>query len=191
MTTEVGICNRALGAIGVSEQITALTEGTARANACNLVYGDLRDEVLAAHEWGFATTRCKLARLAAAPAFGFANAFALPSDLLRISEVSADTASLSRPRYRIEDGRVLSDAADLYLRHIKRVTDPNAFSTLFTTALVFRLAWEIALAITQTRSIADDMRRNFGAAIAKARGVDSQEDDTPGLPEGGWITDRF
>lgn len=55
-TTEVSICNAALAHLGEAS-ITALTDDTARARACNQFYGPMRDAVLRSHRWNFAQDR--------------------------------------------------------------------------------------------------------------------------------------
>ena len=64
MASEVQICNIALQLIKHSKQITSLTSGTKEANACEIVYGEMRDLCLDMHHWNFATRRVKLAQLA-------------------------------------------------------------------------------------------------------------------------------
>lgn len=51
---DVTIANRALQAIGTSSLIAALNEGSAEANACQLIYSSTRDSLLRKYWWGFA-----------------------------------------------------------------------------------------------------------------------------------------
>lgn len=67
MASEVDICNRALSAIGTRSQITSLTEKSAEARQCNLLYADLRDELLRMAPWNCATNFNTLALIVAAP----------------------------------------------------------------------------------------------------------------------------
>ncbi len=83
MATEVSICSNALRRLG-DDPITSLTDDTERARLCNSFYPDARDAVLRLHTWNFAATRASLAKLATAPAYGYANQFSLPSDCLRV-----------------------------------------------------------------------------------------------------------
>lgn len=55
----VELCNLALAHLGEAP-ITALNDGTARANACDRVYELVRDELLRSHRWNFAVARSAL-----------------------------------------------------------------------------------------------------------------------------------
>lgn len=50
----VSICNRALSKIGTRSSIASITEGSAEAEACNLNFNPVRDQLLRAAHWGFA-----------------------------------------------------------------------------------------------------------------------------------------
>jgi hypothetical protein len=67
VTTDVDICNRALGAMGTRSTIASLQEASAEAAACQLRYNDLRDQMLRAANWGFALGTAQLGLLRAAP----------------------------------------------------------------------------------------------------------------------------
>ena len=54
MTTEVDVCNRALGAMGGRTSISSLSETSPEAEECNLRYAAVRDSLLRAADWGFA-----------------------------------------------------------------------------------------------------------------------------------------
>src|SRR5512146_1689119 len=53
--TDIQICNMALGHIGVTKFIAALTDRSNEANVCNLYYEQARDFVLEDLPWPFAT----------------------------------------------------------------------------------------------------------------------------------------
>ena len=183
MASVVGICNSALIKLGASP-ILSLTEGSKSANLCNEQYEKVRDDLLRAHPWNFAAARQKLARLAEAPAFGFAFAYQLPADFLRAIEVADGIG------YKIEGRKILSDAADIYLRYVRQVTDPNEMDALFREALAWRLAVDLAIPITQSNSTLELMRQGYGAAVGKARAVDAIEDWPEEMPDGSWIAER-
>ena len=82
MASEVLICNAALQLIKHSKVITALNQGTKEANACELVYEELRDTLLSMHNWNFAEGRVKLAQLSDAPTFGYKYAYAFRPDVV-------------------------------------------------------------------------------------------------------------
>jgi hypothetical protein len=176
MASETGIINAALRKIG-SSRITSRTDGSEAANALDDVFDDKRDEVLRGHTWNFAKARAQLAQVAGAPAFGFDHWYQLPADYLRVAAVYRDDKARSRIRfYRIEAGRLLCDDDDVYLLYVKRVTDPNAMMPDFREALAFRLASEVAVALTNSTSLAKEMGAEYQRRLAKAQSNDAQED---------------
>ena len=62
----------------------------------------MRDDLLRSHTWNFATKRAKLAPSATPPASGFDNQFRVPSDFLRIVDVSDNDAHTGNVYYKLE-----------------------------------------------------------------------------------------
>ena len=137
MVSTVDICNLALDELGEAA-ITALDEGSPVANLCSRNYAPARDQVLRSHPWNFAVARRRLARLSAVPAFGFAYAYQRPTDWLRTISVHAGDGGTDAVPYRMEGDRFVSGAADLFLRYIARIEDPNQYDPLFVDALAMR-----------------------------------------------------
>ncbi len=66
-TSDVDICNQALGRIGCRDSIASLQEQTTEGRTCNLYYATTRDEMLRAAQWNFARKVAYLSVLKAAP----------------------------------------------------------------------------------------------------------------------------
>ncbi len=189
MASVIGICNSGLIKLGAST-IMSLTEGTKNANLCNEQFAKLRDEVLRGHNWNFAIARAKLAQLSTAPAFQFDHAYQLPADWLRGVSVHDNEAGQGAVAYRIEGRTLLSDADTIYLRYVRRVTDPNEMDATFREALAWKIASDLAVPITQSSTVLNEMRDGFRTALIKARSVDAFEDFADEMPESDWITAR-
>ncbi len=189
MASEVGICNSALTKIGAG-RIVALDDGSKNANACAELYPKLRDDLLRRHVWNFACERLKLARLAAAPAFGYAYAYQLPSNWLRTVAVYVDDAGAVLADYRIEGRTILSSAEALYIVYIRVATDPNEMPADFREALAAMLACDLAVPIAQSSSLRQEMADAFRDALARAKSVDAVEDCPEPMPEGAWVAVR-
>lgn len=192
MASEVGICNSALAKIGVGSdgRISSLTEGSRNANVCNEQYAKLRDALLRSHKWNFATARAKLARLADTPVFEFDYKYQLPTDWIRIIAVHDNDNGIGRVHYKIEGRTLLCDAEDIYLRYIKRATDPNDMPPDFRETLATLLARDLAIPIAQSNTLKQDMKDDFKRAARRARSTDAIEDTPEAMPEGSWITAR-
>lgn len=189
MTSVVGICNSALIKLGATA-IMSLTEGSRNANLCLEQYDKLRDDLLRGHVWNFAIERTKLARLAAAPDYGFAYAYQLPADWLRTVGVHDNDAGHGAARYRIEGRRVLSDASQLWLKYIARIEDPNRMDAAFREALAWKLAIDFAIPIVQSSTARSEAAEGYRRAVVKARSVDAIEDFPDPLPESDWVALR-
>lgn len=189
MSSDVSICNSALIKIG-AKTITSLTEGSKSANVCNEQFTKLRDDLLRSHHWNFATKRVQLAQLTELPNFGFDHAYALPSDWLRTVSVHDNDDGIGTVGYRIEGTKIFTDADQIYLRYIVRVTDPNEMPSDFREALASLLAWEIAVPIAQSNTLSELMRQRFERTARRARSVDAIEDAPTSLPPGSWVTGR-
>lgn len=185
MADETGICNSALSKVGAT-RIVSLIDGTKNANFCAEQYEKLRDQLLRRHIWNFAKARAKLAKLTPAPAFGFDNAFQLPSDWLRTVSVHDNDQGLGVIPYAIEGRSILADSEDVYLIYVKIVTDPNQMTADFRETLAVLLAREAAIPIAHSNSLKQDMKDDLRKALREARGTDAIEDYPEEFPVGSW-----
>lgn len=170
----VGICNLALVQGLGQDPISALTDNRKAAILCNLNYDQVRRAVLRGHIWNFAVKRAQLSASATAPAFGFANAFSLPADYLRL--VPAVGEDSNQEKWKIEGQYLLSDddgAMDLI--YIYDCQDPALFDPLFVQALAYALAAELAIPLTQDKALRSSMENLRNDRLASARTVSSQD----------------
>lgn len=177
--SEAGIVNLALYLLGSVGTISALNDGTPNAVRALVVYEYIRDEVLEAFPWKFSKARVELAADATAPACGYEYRYALPSDCLKILEITDDLSKKNTIKYEVESGYVLTDydntAQGLFCLYIKKVIDPTQFSPSFINVLAYRLAEELALAVVNDKQIASGMGEKYRDALLRAKGVDVRE----------------
>ncbi len=186
----MGICNSALSKIG-ARQIISLTDGSKRSNFCAEQYPKLRNRELRRHVWNFAKARVKLARSATGPVFGYQNAFALPADWFRAVSLHDNAAGAGSVRYKIEGRFTLSDADDLWLCYIRRVTDPNEMTADFLEVLATLIAMEGAVPLANSTTLKGDLRADYKDLIRSARSIDAIEDFPDALPQGSWAEARL
>ena len=186
MTSEVSICNTALMLLGANA-ITSLSEDSKAGRLCNQAYDRVRDAVLRAHPWNCAVTRADLSRLSAAPAFGFAHQYQLPSDpyCLRALELEDHGAA-----FRVEGRRLLTDADTASLVYVARLTDPNQFDALLAAAVAARLAGEVAYALTGSASLKQAAWVEYQARLTEARRINAQEGTPPVVEAEDWLRSR-
>jgi hypothetical protein len=191
MASEVLICNAALQLIKHSKVITDLTQGTKEANACELVYEELRDTLLSMHNWNFAIKRVKMSRLTEAPAFEWKYSYEFPPDYLRKVSVHANSAGQGIVAHKLEANQIQSDAENLYLRYIYRVTDPNLMIPLFRSALSKMIGSRLAVALSQDKRLRKELNDEFtDEDLPTAKSADSIQDTADQLPESSWVTVR-
>jgi hypothetical protein len=172
-SSDVEICNRALDAIG-AENITALGEGTRAAGLCQRYYPQLRDDVLRSHPWNCALQRIALAADTVAPVFGYANRFVLPTDCLRVLRVQDDADPAVD--WQVEGGAIVTDEpAPLNILYVRRVTETGLLDPMLVSAIAARLSMELAMPLTGSMTIRQQMEREFLQRMRAARSSDGQE----------------
>lgn len=189
-TSDVQIANLALQKVGAS-RITSLEEDSEEARQVALCYGQTRDTELRKHAWNFAITRATLPAETYDPDFGPANSFPLPSDFLRLIPVDPEEVT-NTDDWRIE-GRSIrtNDAAPLYIRYIKRVTDPNDFDELFTEMLACKIALQVCEKLTGSNQKKAAVAEDYKMAQREARRINAFENIAAEPPPDTWDTARL
>ncbi|MFK4647221.1 hypothetical protein ABIF96_005795 [Bradyrhizobium ottawaense] len=199
MATETELVNAALRKGGGAKRITDLTDSVGSAGIAADVLASERDDLLRSAVWNFTITRIKLGRLSALPVFGWSYAYALPSDCLRVVSVHDNDAGSGAIPYHLEallqsDGSyvnvIASDAADVYLRYCRQVTDPNLMTASFRQVLILRMAKIFAISIAKSNPLFQALDGEEQRAYRQARSTDGIEDWPETRPEGSWATSR-
>lgn len=152
MASVVEICNMALGHNGVNKKISALTEQSAEAVACNTFYTQARDNLLVMNDWEWAKGLIAL-QLAAGfelPDGNYVYAYTYPPAVLKIRRLSIiglrNPDERQKSPYELYDDAdtersiILTDVQDAIIEVTRAKTNPQLFPTLFTTALSWHLA---------------------------------------------------
>lgn len=167
----IDICNSALTKIG-AETIVGFNDNSKTSDACKLRYDSCKKAVLRLHPWNGCTKRTTLTPLATAPEFGFANAFLLPSDCLRVLEVNDQCVD-----YKIEGRNILCDDSTIQLKYIFDIgEDVTRIDELLCELIAHRLAWDICYKITQSSTLKAAMYADYKDALRTAKTPDAQEE---------------
>lgn len=192
MPGPVEISNVALGMIG-EPPITSFQDDLTTARAVNLRFPTVRDAVLRAHPWNFAKKRQQLAQLVETPAFGYDVQFELPADWLRMLEVNPTRGgvSVTAPDYRIEGRKLLlNGATEAKIVYVARISDTTRWDALATEALAGRLASELAISVTQNRTLAGQLFQQYQDKLAEARSVDAMDEPPKQIESDEWVAAR-
>lgn len=189
MASEVEICNRGLQLVGAS-RISALSDDNPRAQECNLAYNPGRLAELRANRWAFAIDRETLPADATSPSFGRANAFALPSDCLRLLPPYPEDNEWDLD-WQIEGRKIYTDDdAPLKIRYIKDVDDANLFDPLFREMLAARVALAVCEPLTQSNTKIARINRMYEDMLREAKRANAIEKPAQQPPEDPWVTVR-
>lgn len=182
--TKTGICNLALIRIG-SDRISDITQNTKSAVLLNSIYDMVRDDVLRAHKWNFATKRTTLAATAITPDWGYSHEFDLPNDCLRLLETSPDELD-----YVVEKRKIRANRDRLDVLYIYSNADESEWDSCFASAFAWKLAEQLAYSMTQSASLVQLCAAGYKAALAEARSMDGSEGQIKGLEIEEWTSSR-
>ena len=176
MASVVNICNSALNLIGAST-ISALTEDTKNARLCNQRYEPVRNRVFRGHNWNCLIKRIELARNSTAPVMEYTYAYALPSDFLRVMKIhNGTTDSIAADLdYKVEGKNIVTNQTTVYLVYVALDTDPNNYDAYLREAISHQLAADLAYAITNNATLANNYLTRADERLREARFIDATE----------------
>lgn len=190
MASIVSICNLALSNLGKAN-ISALSEMSAEARACNQFYDHVLGTLLQAYPWRFAGKTQSLAEITNDKPGAWGYAYSRPVDCLKVrwvrpeySETDPSPQTLQEEianPFDIEGQTIYCNLSPAFLRYTWRASDPATFSPLFIEALSWHLAVRLAMPLTRDPKVRADafqlaMRMQGEAATADANDVRETSD---------------
>ena len=166
MASDISIANQALGFLG-AKPIISFDDESKEAALMKANYAPIRDAVLESHNWTFATKWLEVPAMADPPLSEFANAYPIPSEVLRIIFVGQNYSNPSN-NWRVEGGNIVTNDSSVKIQAVAVVEDPNKFSSLFVQALAQRLAGDLAIAITSSRTLSEHHLKLFQIKLKEA-----------------------
>ena len=166
-TTNVSICNDALGMIG-AKSIISLDENTENARRCASLYDITRKALLRLHPWSFAKKRVQLAPISTHPSFGYAHAFPLPNDFMRVYDAG-------EINYEIEGRHILADTNLINLVYVYDNDNEQTWDSLFIECMTLYLVRKLAKPITGSQAEADSGWAQLQSMLKQARAINGQE----------------
>lgn len=172
MNSDTEIANAALIEVGGDTIVDLAADTTTNGGIVRRWYAHTRDSMLRQYTYNFSLTRQALSKDTTGPDFEFTNSFSLPTDpyCLRALEMWN-----SRAEWKVEGRKLLTDDASVNLKYISRVTNVVNFDDLFTDALIFTLAGNIAVPIKRDNALALKLFEIAAIKTQTARTHDSQE----------------
>lgn len=171
--SDVALCSRALIRLGAAP-ITSFDDGTAESDIAGALFGPVRDSLLSAYGWSFATGQVVLNRLEISPIADYQYGFQLPNDFLR--GISAGAGGRGRGvNYRITRNILHTNNDAVTLTYIFRPAEEE-FPPYFDAVLIARLSAEFCIPVTENTSRAEALFRMADMEFQRARQIDAQQD---------------
>lgn len=200
MASQIEIANMALLLLG-ARAITDI-EDDAEADAVTLLtaWDIRRDACMRAHAWRFSIKRDNLAASLITPTWGFTYQYELPSDCLKVLQISqyypgvslSDYRASDEAYYRVEGNYILSYASDqLPIRFVSRVTETGSWDAGFVEFFAADLAETCCERITQS-----DTKRQLASAAKKAARLSALRSNAieappEARPDSEWVAVRY
>lgn len=168
--SEVSICNLALTMLSTA-RISSLSEDSENARKCNSIYDDTRDGLFAEHDWNFLRAERELASTTDDPELSdnWTEVYQIPADCLRVIRMEYDYP------FAIFEDKLYCNVDSAKIEYIKKITDPEKFSSGFVNALAAKIAAILAYGITQNATLAQTMFDLAEKSLKIAKWNDAQE----------------
>lgn len=158
---------------------------------------DMIKRCLEQHTWGFATRTQQIDYDPTInPVFGYKYAFRKPVDFIRSCDISADEF-FSAPFLNFQDDPEywFCELTKIYVRYVsiddKYGNDLSIWSGSFCSYVEYYLASKLAIALTKSESMREELNRMTRVSLSDAQNKDAVEQPTKFLPMGRWATARL
>jgi hypothetical protein len=178
MQTRTQIANNALSYLSAGS-IVNLNDDDAKARAINGIFDQAAKEVIRTHRWSCCIERAQLSQLSASTLqsgnFGYAHAYQLPTDCLRILDINGEPWSEKAEFFDLNGRQLLSDLGEIFLRYVKWEDDVSQWDPLLADVISVKIAMKVARQITTDGISAEDLERLYRRRLEDARTVDAME----------------
>ncbi len=184
---QTAICNLALLRLGVAQQITDITDNSTTARACNAVYQQCVETMLAERPWPFAVRQIDLALEGTELIHDWFYTYRYPSNYLNIHKVLPTLVANAVPAVYTEtvqargvdtypftigsddDGRLIhTDVVDAVAMGTVYISDTSQYTPSFCSALAWFIAAEISVSITKDRGLYSNAYQQYENKVSEA-----------------------
>ena len=195
--TEIDVVNRALVKLG-AKKISSLDDDGKSERVMSNIVDVVRDKFLRESPWNPAVKRVQLAANTVAPAYGFATAYDLPSDYIKLLNVESPETTVSaysssnntakNIAYKLEGGQILCDETGaLNVRYVSRLTDMTKYDPTMIEALATLYAKEACMSLREDSGLRDQLSFEYKNLIFEAKQNDGWDDDMYDFPTDEWL----
>jgi hypothetical protein len=206
--SQTAICNLALLRIGIAQPIADISEASVTARACRAVYTRCIEEMLRERPWPFAIRQVQLAVVSEQTFGDWFYSYRYPVDFLnvhRLVQVSSTVVSsgtiytvpsVGTPsvKYAVgsdSQGKLIhTNLSSAYAIGTEIVTDVGLFDPLFSSALAWKIASEIAISLTKDVRIAAMAANMYDRVVSEAAATAHNESKSDPDVESGFMKAR-
>ena len=174
MASITAICNLALGWLGANP-INSLDDESTEAKLCKANWPVSRDACLEDRAWTFATTDVQLAPLGSPPSSRYSYGFKLPTECIRVLRAGGEPEYKDKLQWEKQLNNIVCNSAVLFIKFISRIEDPQRYSPAFVQAVAAKLSMDMAIAITESKSIFDAMAIMYEHKLQSAAATDGMQ----------------
>lgn len=191
---QLSIINSAL--IKISESPLSTNDGSRRAVFAFGQYDALRRALLRSYRWNFAMKRAFLAPTLTPPLFGFGKKCELPNDCLQLHGVF-DTSepdqnyTTGRFAHRVEGRSLLVNLDAPGIFYTADIDNTSLFDPLFAEALAWKIAADLAYALTTGPQAAQAAQQGFAMAVRDARFANAIEGTPEVIQASEWVDSHY
>ena len=186
MASEIAIVNSALSKLG-ADPIVSLEENSRVARLCKAALPMRKKALLRGHPWNFAIARQILARLTSTPEFEYAYQYQLPQNCSRVIYVG----TYQDQEWTREGNLILTNADTCEIKFIRNDIEMGMVDDCFAEVLALDLAHNICYAITQSKTLKEELRDELKRVIAESRSFDGQEGSVKAPIASDWLNSRY
>ncbi len=149
--SKVDICNLTMDHVAGGVIVSIDNPSTEQEKKCARWYDTTRRALLRSFPWTFARARFQASRDTAVRDSGWADAYNLPTDLLRLNFIGDDSIGDYKGNYALEGRQILlnnSGAASVDIGYTKDAVNVPEFDSLFVDLLAVELAWRPAFSFS-------------------------------------------
>lgn len=189
MASKVEICNGALQYLGET-LVTAVDPAYNQASRqLSAAWDRVRRATIRSHPWNSTTARKNLAKLSAAPAWGYDYQYELPADCLCVFDIDDDDRT--ETAWRVEGRRLLCDLdSPLGILYGRDITATATFDPMLVEALSLGMAIAVCEPLTGSSTKKSELEQKWELFLKMAKQVDGREGSPGALQEDDWVLAR-
>jgi len=175
MANKVSICNMALSRLGAT-RISSLEAGidsSSNAATCSVFYEDAVNELIALHDWSWATARRQLSALSSDNYTNYLYKYQLNTDVVAVLKLIDSDGNDLEDEYEIEKDCLYTNVTPCLIKYMTNDIEEADLSPVFVELLVLKIASKIAYLITSDQKLEVKFLQLYEGYLRRVKGQDT------------------